>query len=51
MPPTIKDDAPRPVRLAPHAAAAFSEALLRPAQVNPTLLTALQLPTRFRWID
>ena len=39
------------VRLAPHTAAAFSEALSRPAQVNPTLLTALQRPAKFRWLD
>ena len=39
------------IRLAPAAAAAFSEALSNPAQVNERLAAALQRPTRFTWLD
>ena len=39
------------IHLSPGAAAAFTEALNRPAQVNDRLATALQRPTKFTWLD
>ncbi len=39
------------IRLSPAAAAAFSEALTSPAQVNERLTSALQRPTKFTWLD
>jgi uncharacterized protein (DUF1778 family) len=41
----------RAIRLSPDAAAAFTEALNRPAQVNERLAKALQRPTKFSWLD
>ncbi len=38
------------IRLSPDAAAAFTEALNRPAQVNERLAKALQRPTKFSWL-
>ena len=39
------------IRLSPPAAAAFSEALERPAQVNERLAQALLRPRAFSWLD
>ena len=39
------------IRLAPNAAAAFSDALERPAQVSERLAAALSRPRKFRWLD
>ena len=39
------------IRLSPKAAAAFTEAMNRPALVNERLATALQRPTKFTWLD
>jgi uncharacterized protein (DUF1778 family) len=39
------------IHLPPEAAAAFTEALNRPAQVNERLAAALQRPTKFTWLD
>ena len=39
------------IHLSPNAAAAFAEALNRPAQVNERLAKALQRPTKFTWLD
>jgi uncharacterized protein (DUF1778 family) len=39
------------IRLSPHAAAAFTEALNRPAQVNERLTKAVQRPKKFSWLD
>jgi uncharacterized protein (DUF1778 family) len=41
----------RTVHLSPDAAAAFSDALNRPAQVNERLAKALQRPSNFSWLD
>lgn len=41
----------RTVRLSPAAAAAFEEALARPAEVNQRLAQALQKPTNVTWLD
>lgn len=39
------------VRLAPKAAEAFAEALLRPADVNKRLAEALSRPDKISWVD
>lgn len=39
------------IRLSPEAAAAFSEALERPAAVNDRLATALRRERKFSWLD
>lgn len=39
------------IELSPDAAAAFSEALEKPAMVNRRLASALERPRRFRWFD
>jgi uncharacterized protein (DUF1778 family) len=39
------------IRLSASAAAAFSEALARPAQVNQRLAAALSRPRDFSWLD
>jgi uncharacterized protein (DUF1778 family) len=39
------------IRLSPQAAAAFSEALQRPAQVNERLAQALRRKRTFSWLD
>lgn len=39
------------IRLSPRAAAAFSEALERPAEVNDRLGTALRRSRKFKWLD
>lgn len=39
------------IRLSPNAAAAFREALTRPAQVNDRLSAALERPQKFSWLD
>jgi uncharacterized protein (DUF1778 family) len=39
------------IRLSPQAAAAFSEALERPAQVNERLARALRRKRKFSWLD
>ena len=39
------------VRLSSDAAAAFEEALSRPAQVNDRLAAALRRPAKFSWLD
>jgi uncharacterized protein (DUF1778 family) len=39
------------IRLSPPAAAAFSEALKRPARVNERLSKALLRPRAFSWLD
>lgn len=39
------------IRLTPQAAAAFTEALERPAGVNQRLADALRRPRRFAWLD
>jgi uncharacterized protein (DUF1778 family) len=41
----------RTVHLSPSAAAAFAEALSRPARVNERLATALKHPKKFSWLD
>jgi uncharacterized protein (DUF1778 family) len=41
----------RTVHLSPDAAAAFTDALNRPAQVNERLAKALQWPSKFSWLD
>jgi uncharacterized protein (DUF1778 family) len=41
----------RSIRLSPSAAAAFSEALERPGQVNERLAKALDRPRKFTWLD
>ena len=39
------------IQLSPKAAAAFSEALARPATVNDRLATALRRERKFSWLD
>jgi uncharacterized protein (DUF1778 family) len=39
------------IRLNARAAAAFTEALAQPAQVNERLAAALNRPRRFTWLD
>jgi uncharacterized protein (DUF1778 family) len=39
------------IRLSPEAAAAFSEALDRPAEVNERLAAAFKRPRKFTWLD
>jgi len=39
------------VRLSPHAAATFSEALEQPAEVNERLARALRRRRKFSWLD
>lgn len=39
------------LNLSPAAAAAFTEALDRPAQVNERLTAALRRPAKFTWLD
>ena len=39
------------IHLSPNAAAAFAEALNRPAQVNERLAAALGRPQKFSWLD
>ena len=39
------------IHLSPDAAAAFAEALNRPARVNQRLAKALQRPAKFSWLD
>ncbi|BBX94999.1 hypothetical protein MLAC_02930 [Mycobacterium lacus] len=39
------------IHLSPDAAAAFTEALNRPARVNERLAAALQRPQQFSWLD
>lgn len=39
------------IRLSPDAAAAFTEALNRPARVNERLAQALRRPAKFSWLD
>ena len=39
------------IHLSPDVAAAFTEALNRPAQVNARLATALQRPAKLNWLD
>lgn len=39
------------LRLSPEAAAAFAEALNRPARANERLTEALQRPAKFGWLD
>ncbi|WP_343602053.1 DUF1778 domain-containing protein [Mycobacterium sp.] len=39
------------IHLPPNTAAAFTEALDRPAQVNERLVAALQRPQKFSWLD
>ncbi|WP_412753948.1 DUF1778 domain-containing protein [Krasilnikovia sp. M28-CT-15] len=39
------------IHLSPDAAAAFEEALTRPAQVNERLAAALERPAKFSWLD
>jgi uncharacterized protein (DUF1778 family) len=39
------------IRLSAHAAAAFSEALERPAEVNDRLTRALRRKRKFSWLD
>jgi uncharacterized protein (DUF1778 family) len=39
------------VHLSPNAAAAFAEALNRPARVNERLAAALGHPRKFSWLD
>ena len=39
------------IHLSPGAAAAFAEALSRPARVNERLAAALQRSAKFRWLD
>ncbi|WP_246133502.1 DUF1778 domain-containing protein [Mycobacterium helveticum] len=41
----------RTVHLSPDAAAAFTDALNRPAQVSERLAKALQRPSKFSWLD
>lgn len=47
---TVLADRPL-IALSPDAAAAFGEALERPATVNERLAAALERPRKFRWID
>ena len=39
------------IRLSPQAAAAFSQALKRPAEVNDRLAQALRRKRKFSWLD
>ncbi|HST49471.1 DUF1778 domain-containing protein [Jatrophihabitans sp.] len=39
------------IHLSPAAAAAFTEALNRPARVNERLAAALERPAKFDWLD
>lgn len=39
------------IHLSPNPAAAFSEALSRPAKVNERLAKAMQHPAKFTWLD
>lgn len=39
------------IRLNAHAAAAFTEALAQPAQVNERMAAALHRPRKFTWLD
>lgn len=39
------------IRLSAQAATAFSEALMRPAEVNERLAKALRQPRGFSWLD
>jgi uncharacterized protein (DUF1778 family) len=39
------------IQLDPRAAAAFAEALRRPAEVNERLAAALERPREFTWLD
>jgi uncharacterized protein (DUF1778 family) len=39
------------IRLSPHAATAFSEALEHPAEVNERLAQALRRKRKFSWLD
>jgi uncharacterized protein (DUF1778 family) len=39
------------IHLSPDAAAAFTEALNRPAQVSERLAIALRRPAKFTWLD
>lgn len=39
------------IQLEPSAAAAFTEALSSPAQVNERLAAALRRPSKFTWLD
>lgn len=39
------------IKLSPRAAAAFNEALNRPAKVNERLAAALKRPAKFGWLD
>jgi len=41
----------RTIHLSPDAAAAFAEALDRPAEVNERLAAALERPAKFTWLD
>ncbi len=39
------------IKLSPEAAAAFTEAFVRPARVNNDLARALARPPKFGWLD
>ncbi len=39
------------IHLSPNGAAAFTEALSRPARVNERLAAALKRPQKFSWLD
>ena len=39
------------IHLPPNAAAAFTEALNRPAEINDRLTAALQRPAKFTWLN
>ncbi|MDX1887900.1 DUF1778 domain-containing protein [Mycolicibacterium sp. 120270] len=39
------------IRLSPRAAEVFAEALSRPAEVNHALMSALERPKKFHWLD
>jgi uncharacterized protein (DUF1778 family) len=39
------------IRLSPDVAAAFAEALTRPAQINDRLAATLAQPAKFTWLD
>ena len=39
------------IELSPSVAAAFTEALEKPAMVNHRLASALERPRKFRWLD
>jgi uncharacterized protein (DUF1778 family) len=39
------------VRLSPHAAEAFADAVSRPAEVNYSLMNSLGRPKKFSWLD